>query len=378
MTTGPDNSNARFPIDDREMEARLRAIEHERSSADHAIEAMRRDRAALRAALATDLVQPIPARRVAEFSNAVRDEIDRRLLADLSRGAAIDYQPSIPISTASRSGSHIPGAWWAGKAKPLVALAATIAIVGGVAWLAMFRPGSGGTSIGQVASGAEKATRTLPSWAILPERAPGAAQGPDIASVPFRASPTESDVAIEPMTTRDAATALAWARKGVLAVRITTDSPRRDRERLDTFAQRDLRESRWALSASAPSGASVIPSNPWPIDTRLADSNDSSVLPATPPSTASLAMFGLTVRPTVEAIDAARSELEQVLAGAVVFERVEGLAEFLEAPQSEPAPDSAMDVIWWKKPASQWSPRLRVPVLLEFGTPVRTPAKPGR
>lgn len=351
----------------------LRAIEAEKAPGSPAVEQMRRDRVALRAALAADLASPIPARRANQFAQAVRDEIDRGLLADLSTGTPLEYHPPMPSMLASRNRPRGPGftradSW---RTARVMALAATVALVGGVAWLAMVRPGTSG---GTLASGTTQSPRELPGWAILPDKLPELPTTTN-ADVALANTPTlAADAAAEPSVTRDPATALAWAKRGVLAIRIVTDSPKRDRERLLAISQRQPRAARWALSATAPAGLAVIPTHPWPIDTRLADSNYASA--PKQPETASIAAFGLTVRPTVEVLDAACNDLERIIAGAVVFERVDGLAEFTEGPQAEPTPDTAMDIIWWKKPASQWSPRLRVPVLVEFGRPEREPSKP--
>ncbi len=334
---------------------------------------MRLDRAALRAALKADLAVSVPAARAAQFSQAVRDEIDRGLLADLSKGALVeDHLPVSKVAPIRRSSHHgwVPrqNSW---RLTRVTALAATFALVGGVAWLAMQGPVK---PSGSLARGTNATPQELPSWAVLPPRTAQADERkremPGAVAEAGRA-----DGATEPLVTRDAAKALAWAKRGVLAVRITTNSPRRDRERLDALTQAATRASRWTLSTSAPSGFAAIPARPWPIDVTLADGNDSWPASAKHPDTATLANFGLTIRPTTDAVDAARNTLERSLAGIVVFERVDALAPFAERPQAEPTPDSAMDVLWWKKPASQWSPRLRIPVVLEFGTSPSAPAK---
>lgn len=339
----------------------LEAIEVEREGGGAEVEAMRADRAALLAGLRGDFTVPLPAHRAAQFAQVVRDEIDRSLLSDLSAGAPLVYQPPdlLPRS----------GAW---KITRIAAIAATVALVGGIAWLALLRPGAQRQTIASGTNSPGPLPRELPSWAILPEQVPEA-HAPKIATEPPRVARSNPNTPQEISSTRDAGIALAWAKRGILAVRITTDSPGRDLERLETFAQRHSREARWLLSTSAPAGLASIPAHPWPIDMRLADSRDSS-MPARP-EIATIAGFGLTVRPTTDALEAVRDDLERTLAGAVVFERVDGLAAFAHGPVAEPAPESAMDVLWWKKPASQWSPRLRLPVLLEFGTPAREPAK---
>jgi len=380
VNTSGNNSSRQHS--DQEIERWLRAVELETAQVgtgeSDSVGSMRRDRAALQSALRADLEIPMPARRAAQFSQIVRDEIDRGLLADLSTGAPL--QDHLPVSMVKPARRHSREMWasrsdsW--RSTRLMAIAATLALVGGVAWLAMQRPTS---PTGTLASGANKGPRELPSWATLPVRPTNQndqviSKGPGPLVLPSDAVP-----ALEPTYTRDAATALAWAKRGVLAVRITTDSPLRDRERLDSFAQHASRTARWTLSTSAPSGIAAVPTRPWPINTGLADSGEVGFAANKHPDTATLASFGLTLRPTTDAIEAARTDLEQSLAGVVIFERVDALASFAERPQTEPTPDSALDILWWKKPASQWSPRLRVPVLVEFGTPDRAPAaKPSK
>lgn len=345
----------------------LRAVESEREGGGAEVDAMRRDREALRNALQQDFAAPLPARRAAQMAQVVRDEIDRALLSDLSAGAPLAYQPPDLLQRTPRFSS-----WNAAR---VGALAATIALVGGIAWLAFQRPSQPRRVLASAQNSPGTSQRELPSWAILPEQTP-ATRAPQIATAPQGAARnTPGDEVHEPQSSRDASIALAWAKRGVLAIRITTDSPGRDIERLGTFAQRRSREANWLLSTSAPSGLASIPPHPWPIDMRLADSRESSGSASRTPETATVAGFGVTVRPTADALESLRDELERTLAGAVVFERVEGLAPHAEGPVAEPAPESAMDVIWWKKPAAQWSPRLRLPVLLEFGTPMREPAK---
>lgn len=351
--------------DDHEIARLLHAVEAESAIGAQAgnanVHAMRRDRLALRSALKADLSSPLPSSRAEEFSQAVRDEIDRSLLNDLSTGVAVhDHLPVSmvkPVRRASWASGH--DAW---RPTRIFAIAATLALVGGVSWLAMQRPPAFRSP---AVTG--NSPRELPSWAILPPRSAdtpteSVAPSPDAVETPALAR-------AEPMVTRDPSVALAWAKRGVLAVRIVTDSPRRDRERLDLLAHASGRAAPWALSASVPPGFTTVPTHPWPINTALADSSEGALFTQKRPDTATLAAFGLTLRPTSAAIDAARSEIEASLVGTVSFERVEGLAPFAEGPQSEPAPDSAADVIWWKKPVGQWSPRLRVPVLVEFGTP---------
>lgn len=335
------------------------------------VAAMRRDRAALRAALAADLGKALPAHRVRQFTQVVRDELDRELLADLSKGVPVSDRLPISKFAPVRAGRLSSSGSW--RVSRVMAMAATLALVGGVAWLAMQRPSTPGKTLG---SSASAGPRELPEWAVLPPARPDAVL-PPIASGLERTSTVQgTDAALEPMFTRDAATALAWAKRGVLAVRITTDSPRRDRERLDNLARASTRTDRWSLSTSAPPGIEAIPARPWPIETGMAGASEGGFVPSVRPESATLAAFGLMLRPTTEAIESARDALEESLAGAVIFERVDTLAAFAERPQPEPAPDSAMDILWWTKPASQWSPRVRVPVLVEFGTPEPGAAAP--
>ncbi|MBX3387872.1 MAG: hypothetical protein KF691_00305 [Phycisphaeraceae bacterium] len=363
MSTNHDNPARQYSSE--EVARMLRAIEVESEAVGAEVEAMRRDREELRAALRQDFATPLPARRAAQLSQIVRDEIDRSLLSDLSAGAPLVYHPPDLLRRSPRFGS------W--RFTRIAAVAATVALVGGIAWLALQRPAVPRQTIVSGTNASGSSPRELPSWAILPERAPNA-ETPKPALEPrrvARANPEETTQ--ESHSTRDPAIALAWAKRGVLAIRITTDSPGRDLERLEIFAQRHSRDSHWLLSTSAPSGLASIPAHPWPIDMRLADSRDSAM--AVRPESATIAGFGLTVRPTTDSLESVRDDLERTLAGAVVFERVDALAAFAQGPIAEPAPESAADVIWWKKPASQWSPRLRLPVLLEFGTPVRDQAK---
>jgi len=369
------SNNSSHPHDDREIERLLRAVEADSIVEGEAVAAMRLDRAALRSALKVDLASPLPTHRAAQFSQAVRDEIDRGLLADLTRGAPLqDHLPVSMVKPVRRSSREAwasgAGSWRVSRA---LAIAATLSLVAGVAWLAMLRPSSPGGTLASSTTKQPGGPRELPSWATLPPFTPNT----NLPAIATGQSPTNTpgaDAALEPTFTRDAATALAWAKRGVLAVRITTDSPRRDRERLDTFAQVSSSAARWTLSTSTPSGIAAVPVRPWPINTGLADSRDSGFAANAQPETAALASFGLSLRPTTEALESARADLEGSLAGTVVFERVDALAAFAERPQPEPAPDSAADVLWWRKPVSQWSPRLRVPVLVEFGVPDRGPA----
>jgi hypothetical protein len=368
------------PRDDLEIERLLRAVESDGSVEVEAVAAMGRDRAALRSALRVDLASPLPAHRAAQFSQAVRDEIDRGLLADLSRG--VPLQDHLPVSMAKPTRRTSREAWASGagswRVSRALAVAATLSLVAVVAWLAMLRPSSPGGTLASSTPNGPGGPRELPSWATLPPLMPNT-NLPAIASGQGPTSTPGADAALEPTFTRDAATALAWAKRGVLAVRITTDSPRRDRERLDTFAQISSSAARWTLSTSTPSGIVAVPVRPWPINTGLADSRDSGFAANAQPETAALASFGLSLRPTTDALESARADLEGSLAGTVIFERVDALAAFAERPQPEPAPDSAADVLWWRKPVSQWSPRLRVPVLVEFGVPDRGPAvQPGK
>lgn len=380
-----DGHNFPHPQNDQMIDSLLRAIESNQPIDLHCevagggvrgetVAAMRRDRAALRAALAADLGKALPAHRAQQFTHVVRDELDRELLADLSRGVPVsDHLPISKVAPvrARRSSSLASGSW---RVSRVMAMAATLVLVGGVAWLAMQRPSSPGKTLG---SNASSGPRELPEWAVLPPARPDAAL-PTIASgLDQKNTAQGTDTALEPTFTRDAATALAWAKRGVLAVRITTDSPRRDRERLDSFAKASTRADRWSLSTSVPPGIGEIPARPWPIETGMAGVTESGFASNAHPESATLAAFGLTLRPTTEAIESARVALEESLAGMVVFERVDTLVEFAERPQPEPAPDSAVDILWWTKPASQWSPRVRVPVLFEFGTPERSSGGPG-
>lgn len=387
------SNNFAQPGDDQQIARLLHAIESGQAGAGQAgqsdefvsgtasgsgdgIQAMRQDRAALRSALKADLETPLPAQRQAQFAQLVRDEIDRGLLADLSTGAPLQNHLPISLVKPVRRTSH--HAWSSPvdskRLTRFFAVAATLSLFAGVAWLAMQRPAP---SRGPLVSGSSGGPRELPSWATLPAH-PARAIDPATPALAARFDePSDSTSMLEPTFTRDSATALAWAKRGVLAVRITTDSPRRDRERLDNFAQASSRTDRWSLSTSPPPSIGAIPARPWPIETGMAGISESGFTANARPDSATLAAFGLMLRPTTDAIESARAALEDSLAGTVIFERVDTLAAFAERPQPEPAPDSAIDILWWTKPASEWSPRIRVPVLVEFGTPERKSAVPG-
>ncbi|MFO0859856.1 MAG: hypothetical protein U0570_04805 [Phycisphaerales bacterium] len=353
MSVG-DNANSNQPSIS-EIEQTLRAIESV-GDVTPAFEAMRRDREQLRLALKADMASPLSSPIRQKLEQAVRDEIDLRLIARLSDGRPLPT-PAPVWSLNVRNTRRLPWGRFA-------AIAATVAVIGSVAWLAMQRPASVRKS--PVAMGAP---RELPSWAVLPPQVDAPSANAGIA----RVEPQESlKPASEPLQTADVKLAMAWARKGMLVVRVTTDSPGRDQERIGSLAQSDRRTSAWSISSQLPAGLASIPSKPWPIDATLAGGDSLGVASRQHPPTATVGAFELALRPTAESLESLRQYIQENLAGSVTFERVDALGELGQQRETASDPTSAADVTWWKKPVGQWSPRVRVPLVLEFGEPAKT------
>ena len=331
------------PADD---ESLLDAIESDGLLAESSqIRAMRQDRAALRGALKADFARPLPPRVASRLSQALADEFDREALAQLANGRPI------PIARADLGRSMPTTRAW----RRAVPIAACLALLAGVTWIA-FRPSPGGRT-GGIAS--PSGPSTTPSWAILPDPKPAEVQ---VTPPRVQEAPVQLAASPESTQTRDAATAVIWAQRGVLAVRLVTDSPTRDQERLSALTA--TRRSSWRLMPGAPASIAAVAANPWPIDRTFASESPGPTKPT--PSTATLQEATLSVAPTAAAFQSFRDDIEKETSATVVFERVEKLSSF--AREADPgAPATASDVVWWTKPASEWTPRIKLPLLLEYG-----------
>jgi hypothetical protein len=328
---------------------------------------MQRDRAALRAALAAESDRPLTGAQASVVRSAIdaamrdvsdRGEIDPGVLAALGDGVALPPDPRRRVVHRARPGVLATiGPWM--LSRRALAGAAAIALLSGVFYLASVSPGTRGPAVDSIVQSPRNSG--LPSWAVLPDRPDAPPRAKPVTEI--AASPTP--VRVEDVReTREAAVALAWLREGRLAIRLTTDAPRRDSAKLDGMRADAKAESVWALAASDGREGAVA-ARPWPIDTRVADSDGSGVMPAR--QSARIGAFDLAVRPTAEALANAQESLERATRGGVVFERVDALAAegvHLEAPTP-----TAAGVLWWTKPAEQWMRRVRVPLVVEFGTP---------
>ncbi len=353
-------------------ERRLDEVERAdaRADAGSAAGAMRRDRDALSSALHRDLSRQLTPTLAARFDQAVRDEIDRSLLVNLANGHMIEDH--LPVSKVIPRRDGVLTRIFAGTPRfsRLLAAAACLALVAGVTWLAV-RPRATPIST-QAAANSDQ--RALPSWAVLPDVQPKQQAIPRPIETLARAPADPVQIPTEVRETRDVGLAITWARRGVLVLRATTAAPRRDHERLDHLAARDSYKSQWDLLASFPAGFAMIPSRPWPIDVNLADADERTVKPGPTPATATIAGYNVSLWPTADALEAARDELERNSGVVVMFERVDALAAFATR-DSDHGARSASDITWWKKPANEWSPRIRVPLLLEFGIPPKPATK---
>ncbi|HEX8876555.1 MAG TPA: hypothetical protein VF777_07390 [Phycisphaerales bacterium] len=370
-TTGDNLSDAGRGPGDREH-ASLDAVESVRPALG-SLGAMQRDRAALRAALGAEMQVPLSRARASALRAAVgaamedarrhpcrdvtRDELDVGALAALGDGVALPPDPARAVVYRTRPGVLATiGPWIFSRGS--VAAAAAVVVVGGVFYLASMTPAPR-TPAKSVAQSPRDAG--LPSWAVLPDRpvTPRAS-----ATRPPEATPEPVRVA-EVTSTRDPALALRWLREGRLAVRLTTDAPRRDSARLEGMIA-GANAGPWALAA-AQGREAAVPAMAWPIDTRVADADGRGMIAAR--DNARVGAFELAVRPTAESLEMARESLELATRGGVVFERIDALAG--EGVQLEAAGPSASGVLWWTKPAEQWLLRVRVPMVVEFGTPTR-------
>lgn len=292
------------------------------------------------------------------MQEAGRGELDMGVLAALSDGESLPADPSRRIVRPSRAGVLATiGPWLVSRSS--LAAAAAVAIVAGSFYLASMSPNKRVLPERTTAQSARDAN--LPSWAVLPERAavpPRAAEASQAAAAPM----PEAIAAIT--STTDAELAVAWLREGRLAVRLTTDAPRRDGAKLTGMLAQANPASAWSLRTTD-GRDSEVPSKPWPIDTRMADADGRSSL--TRRESARLGAFTLAVRPTAESLVIAKESLERATRGGVVFERIDSLAS--EGLHFEDAPPSAAGLLWWTKPAEHWARRVRVPLVVEFGAP---------
>lgn len=287
-----------------------------------------------------------------------RGEVDLGALAALGDGVALPPDPARRVVHRARPGVLATiGPWM--LSRRTLAGAAAIALLGGVFYLASMSPGTRGPAVDAIAQSPRGSG--LPSWAVLPDRPVATPRATPVHEVAAAPTPVRVAAATE---TRDAAVAMTWLREGRLAIRLTTDAPRRDSAKLAGMLAEAKAASVWALAA-ADGREAAVPTRPWPIDTRMADADGRGVMPAR--ENARLGAFELAVRPTTEALAAAHDSLERATRGGVVFERVDGLSA--EGVQMEAPTPSAAGVLWWTKPAEQWSRRVRVPMVVEFGTP---------
>ena len=359
MTTPRDNF---MPDPDHAM---LEIVESSRPALG-SLGALQRDRAALRAALDADQSQSLTTEQAASLrasiqiamQDATRSEVDVGTLAALSDGVAVPPDPARRVVYAARPGVLATVGPWLFSRSSLAA-AASVAIVAGVFYLASMSPGARAPSATPLAQSPRDAS--LPSWAVLPDR-------PTVAP---RVEPTLAEpAATEPArlaaltSTTDTALALQWLREGRLAIRLTTDAPRRDTAKLDGLFVDASSTSAWALVATDGRDAAV-PAKPWPIDTRMADADDRGTMPRG--ESARLRAFSLAVRPAADAMEIAQESLERATRGGVVFERIDALAS--EGVHLEAAAPSAAGLLWWTRPAEQWTRRVRVPMVVEFGSP---------
>lgn len=363
MTTPRDNS---LPDPGQPDHASLDAVESSRAALG-SLGAMQRDRAALRAALAAELHRPLSAAQAAVVRSAIdaamreasdRGELDRGVLAALGDGVELPPDPSRRVVHRARPGVLATIGPWVFSRRALAG-AAAVALLSGVFYLASMSPGTRGPAVESIAPSARSSG--VPSWAVLPDRPVAPPRAKPVTEI--AASPAPVRVA-DVRETRDAALAMRWLREGRLAIRLTTDAPRRDGEKLDAMVAEAKAASVWAL-APADGREAVVPARPWPIDTRMADADGRGVMPAR--QNARVGAFDLAVRPTAEALVSAQESLERATRGGVVFERVDGLGA--EGVRLEALTPSAAGVLWWTKPAEQWTRRVRVPLVVEFGTP---------
>lgn len=340
-----------------EHERLLDVVERAEAASDPRLRRLQLDRAALRAALVADLAGKIPDRHAARLSIAVAEELERGTLAALTRGRDLSDHPPVwnPTLRAHRNRFSLAGL----RSSRFAAGAAMLALGAGLLVFALQRPMTRQSRL------ADGGPRELPAWAILPPpREHVVTPEPTfIATIPTPAS------VVEVRATRDENLALTWAKRGMLAVRIVTDSPTRDRERVEKLIASGESRENWSLAAAAPSAIAAMSENPWPIDSTLADADAGGFSTTSHPAHATVAKVGLLIRPTAATLAAARDGIERSLVGEVVFERIEAGDDYGGWHEREAQPGSASDIIWWRKPATEWSPRLRVPVLLEFGTP---------
>lgn len=345
--------------------ASLDVVESGRSALG-SLAALQRDRAALRDALAVDQAQPLTnaqsvalrAAVAAAMQDTLRGELDVGALAALGDGAALPPDPARRVVHAARPSVLATVGPWLFSRSSLVA-AAAVAIVAGAFYLASMSPGARVPASSPLA----KSPRDpgLPSWAVLPDR-----PATPVRVVPAPAASVDQEPAKLAVVTKttDAALALTWLREGRLAIRLTTDAPRRDSAKLATMLAEANPASVWSLGATDGRDAAV-PAKPWPIDTRMADADGRATMPRR--ENARLGAFNLAVRPTADALAVAKESLERATRGGVVFERVDALAS--DGLHLEDAAPSAARLLWWTKSAEHWSRRVRVPMVVEFGSP---------
>lgn len=363
MTTPRDNFS---PESGQPTHASLDAVESAQPALG-SLGAMQRDRAALRAALAAESNQPPSKAQAAAVRSAIeiamrdaseRGEVDLGVLAALGDGVALPPDPARRVVHRARPGVLATlGPWM--LSRRTLAGAAAIALLSGVFYLASMTPGTRGPAADSIAQSPRASG--LPSWAVLPDRPVAPPRATPMTEITATPMPVRVADATE---TRDAAVAMKWLREGRLAIRLTTDAPRRDSAKLDGMLVEAKAASVWALAA-ADGREAAVPARPWPIDTRMADADGRGVMPAR--ENARLGAFQLAVRPTAEGLATVQESLERATRGGVVFERVDGLSA--EGVRLEAPTPTAAGVLWWTKPAEQWTRRVRVPLVVEFGTP---------
>lgn len=351
--------------------ASLDAVESARPALG-SLRALQRDRAALRAALGAEMDVAMTHAQASSLRAAVRaaaldpnhgaalDELDVGALAALGDGVALPPDPARRVVHRARPGVLATIGPWVFSRSSAVA-AAAVAIVGGVFYLASMTPSARAPGSKSVAQSSRETG--VPSWAVLPDRPKTVLRSTDAAKPEEAQEPVRL---AEASATRDAALALKWLREGRLAVRLTTDAPRRDSAKLEAMLADGKSAGVWSVAA-ADGRAGAVPAREWPIDTRMADADMRGTMPRR--ENARVGAFDLAVRPTAESLQATLESLELATRGGVIFERVDALAG--EGVRLEAPVPSAAGVLWWTKPAEQWSRRVRVPLVVEFGTPKR-------
>lgn len=374
MNRSPDHRDSTTPSSaspgaTREIELALADLEGLTAPEQPSLRAMHEDRRVLRAALHADSARLSKAQQ-ARVAAAVEEEWSRQLLRSLepARSEAVAPRWVAGADRAARRGPGSTRAW--------AAMAAMVAMAGLATWMAIPFAGSGRTRTGGETIAQRADTGSLPAWAVLPERPPVA-----IARLEPKVEPAQqpTDELALPSRTTETDLALAWAREGMLAIRLRTETPRSDRELLNAWSEQDASAERGNARAAAPrrvepsrtwewSGtnaswaSAMITPERWPISSMIAgDSAGPIGTPTTPPS-GTLALYELRVQLTPRALEQLRREIESRTGARVVFERVPMLAS--AAPQAEWTVGS--DPLWWTRRTESWTPAVRVPVALDF------------